>query len=121
MNTFVRLVFVVMFLPALILVGRFRDARARALRTILFLLILLFISVSIFFPRTIENIASLLRVNSGLDLGVYVLMLTHVSFIALSVSKIRILEKKIVTLAQELAVLRYGVEGEAKDSLKLRG
>ncbi len=116
MNTLLRLVLVVMFVPALISITRVRGARARAIRTICFVVILVFVAVAMFFPKTIEGAARIVRVNSGLDLTVYVITLTLVSFIALAVSKIRTLEKKIVILVQEIAILNYKIDD--KDSFK---
>jgi hypothetical protein len=104
MNIILRVLLTVLFVPALLGVTRFNGARARAFRAIAFVSSVIFFSISIFFPFIIEKAAEKLGLNSGLDLVVYSLTLSFVAISAYLIRRIRVADRKIAVLAQEIAI-----------------
>ena len=106
---FVRLFLVILFIPAFIVIARSIGSRSRAARTLLLLLLPSLFGYSIVFPETWQLMADFLNVDRGSDLLLYVTVLTLITYIGYSFSKFRYLEKRIVVLVREIALMR-GVE-----------
>lgn len=102
----IRLFLVALFVPAFIVLARSIGARSRALRSLLLFTFPALVGFSIVFPSIWQTFADLLGVDRGVDLLLYVTVLTLITYIGYSFGKFRTLEKKIATLVQELALLR---------------
>ena len=106
---FVRLFLVILFIPAFIVIARSIGSRSKAARTLLLFLSPALFGYSIVFPETWQLMADFLNVDRGSDLLLYVTVLTLITYIGYSFSKFRYLEKRIVVLVREIALMR-GVE-----------
>jgi hypothetical protein len=106
---FVRLFLVILFIPAFIVIARSIGSRSKAARTLLLFLLPALFGYSIVFPETWQLMADFLNVDRGSDLLLYVTVLTLITYIGYSFSKFRYLEKRIVVLVREIALMR-GVE-----------
>ena len=103
---FVRFLLVILFIPAFIVIARSLGSRSRALRTLLLFLFPSLIGFSVIFPRVWQSMADTLGIGKGIDLLIYLTVLTLVTYIGYSLGKFRYLEKRIAALVQELALLR---------------
>ena len=103
---FVRFLLVILFIPAFIVIARSLGSRSRALRTLLLFSFPSLIGFSIIFPRVWQSMADILGIDKGVDLLLYVMVLTLVTYIGYSFGKFRYLETRIAALVQELALLR---------------
>lgn len=106
----VRFVLIILFIPAFIVIARSLGSRSKALRSLLLFSFPALIGFSILFPGTWQSMADFLGLERGADLLLYVTVLTLVTYIGYSFGKFRHLEKRIATLAQELALLRAADE-----------
>ena len=109
----VRFLLVILFVPAFIVIARSLGSRSRALRSLLLFSFPSLVGFSIIFPRIWQSMADTLGIDKGVDLLLYVTVLTLVTYIGYSFGKFRYLEKRIATLVQELTLLRGS---ESKDS-----
>jgi hypothetical protein len=109
----VRFLLVILFVPAFIVIARSLGSRSRALRSLLLFSFPSLVGFSIIFPRIWQTMADTLGIDKGVDLLLYVTVLTLVTYIGYSFGKFRYLEKRIATLVQELTLLRGS---ESKDS-----
>jgi hypothetical protein len=109
----VRFLLVILFVPAFIVIARSLGSRSRALRSLLLFSFTSLVGFSIIFPRIWQTMADTLGIDKGVDLLLYVTVLTLVTYIGYSFGKFRYLEKRIATLVQELTLLRGS---ESKDS-----
>ena len=103
---FVRLFLVILFIPAFIVISRSIGSRSKAARTLLLFLLPALVGYSVIFPETWQSIANFVNVNRGSDLLLSVTVLTLITYIGYSFSKSRYLEKQIVVLVQQLALLQ---------------
>ena len=63
------------------------------------------VGFSIVFPGIWQSMADFIGIERGIDLLLYVTVLTLITYIGYSFSKFRYLEKRIATLVQEIALL----------------
>ena len=106
----VRFILVILFIPAFIVIARSLGSRSRALRSLLLFSFPSLVGFSIVFPRIWQSMADFIGIDRGVDLLLYVTVLTLVTYIGYSFGKFRYLEKRIATLVQELALLRAAHE-----------
>ena len=102
----VRFVLVMLFIPAFIVIARSLGSRSRALRTLLLFSFPSLVGFSIIFPRIWQSMADLLGIDRGVDLLLYVTVLTLVTYLGYSFGKFRHLEKRMARLVQEIALIR---------------
>ena len=102
----IRLVLILLFVPAFIVIARSIGSRSKAVRTILLFSFPSVIGFSILFPQVWQSMADVLGVDRGVDLLLYVTVLTLITYIGYSFGKFRYLEKRIATLVRELALLK---------------
>ena len=102
----IRILLILLFIPAFIVLARSLGSRSRALRTILLFSFPSLIGFSIIFPQVWQSMADLLGVDTGADLLLYVTILTLITYIGYSFGKFRHLEKRIALLVQELSLLK---------------
>ena len=102
----VRFLLVILFVPAFIVIARSLGSRSRALRSLLLFSFPSLVGFSIIFPRIWQTMADTLGIDKGVDLLLYVTVLTLVTYIGYSFGKFRYLEKRIATLVQELTLLQ---------------
>lgn len=102
----VRIVLVLLFFPALISITRSVGQRSKAFRSILLFVFTAFVGLSILNPKLWEDLAEILGVNSGLDLLLYLNVLSLLTYVAYALGKFRYLEKRIATLVKELALVK---------------
>ena len=102
----VRFLLVILFVPAFIVIARSLGSRSRALRSLLLFSFPSLVGFSIIFPRIWQTMADAMGIDKGVDLLLYVTVLTLVTYIGYSFGKFRYLEKRIATLVQELTLLR---------------
>ena len=108
----VRFILIILFIPAFIVLARSLGSRSRAIRSLLLFSFPALVGFSIVFPSTWQSMADLIGIERGVDLLLYVTVLTLVTYIGYSFGKFRYLEKRIATLAQELALLRAADENQ---------
>lgn len=101
----VRLFLVLLFIPAFIVLARSLGSRSRALRSLMLFTFPSLVGFSIVFPSIWQSMADLLGIDRGIDLLLYVTVLTLVTYIGYSFSKFRYMEKRIAVLAQKIALL----------------
>ena len=102
----VRFLLVILFVPAFIVISRSLGSRSRALRSLFLFSFPSLVGFSIIFPRIWQTMADTLGIDKGVDLLLYVTVLTLVTYIGYSFGKFRYLEKRIASLVQELTLLR---------------
>lgn len=102
----VRFFLVLLFVPAFIVLARSLGSRSRALRSLMLFTFPSLVGFSVVFPGIWQSMADLIGVGRGIDLLLYVTVLTLVTYIGYSFSKFRYLEKRIATLVQALALLQ---------------
>ena len=102
----VRFILILLFIPAFIVIARSLGSRSRALRSILLFSFPSLVGFSIVFPETWQSMADLIGIERGVDLLLYVTVLTLVTYIGYSFGKFRYLEKRIAILVKELALTR---------------
>ena len=102
----VRFVLVMLFIPAFIVIARSLGSRSRALRTLLLFSFPSLVGFSIIFPRIWQSMADFIGIDRGVDLLLYITVLTLVTYIGYSLGKFRYLEKRIATLVKEVALTR---------------
>ena len=102
----IRLVLILLFVPAFIVIARSIGSRSKAVRTMLLFSFPSVIGFSILFPQVWQSMADVLGVDRGVDLLLYVTVLTLITYIGYSFGKFRYLEKRIATLVRELALLK---------------
>lgn len=100
----IRVILVLLFLPAFVGITRSVGSRSRAFRSILLIVFIGLVGASILLPQLWEDAAQLLGVNSGIDLLLYGTVLALLTHVAYSLGKFRLMEKRIATLVQELAL-----------------
>lgn len=101
----VRFLLVLLFIPAFIVLARSLGSRSRAFRSLLLFTFPSLVGFSIVFPSIWQSMADVLGIDRGIDLLLYVTVLTLVTYIGYSFSKFRYLEKRIATLTQKIALL----------------
>ena len=102
----IRLLLVLLFIPAFIVLSRSIGSRSRAVRTILLFSLPSLVGYSVIFPETWQSMADVVGVDRGADLLLYVTVLTLITYIGYSFSKFRYLEKRIAILVQENTLLQ---------------
>ena len=102
----VRIILIMLFIPAFIVIARSLGSRSRALRSLLLFSFPSLVGFSIIFPEVWQSMADLIGIERGVDLLLYVTVLTMVTYIGYSFSKFRYLEKRIATLVKEVALAR---------------
>ena len=102
----VRFILIMLFIPAFIVIARSLGARSRAIRSLLLFSFPSLIGFSIVFPQIWQSMADFIGIDRGVDLLLYVTVLTLVTYIGYSFGKFRYLEKRIATLVRELALLK---------------
>ena len=102
----IRILLVLLFIPAFIVLARSLGSRSRALRSLLLFTFPSLVGFSIVFPSIWQSAADLIGIDRGVDLLLYVNVLTLITYIGYSFSKFRNLEKRIATLTQELAITK---------------
>ena len=102
----VRFCLVLLFIPAFIVLARSLGSRSRALRSLLLFSFPSLIGFSIVFPQVWQSMADALGISKGVDLLLYVTILTLITYIGYSFGKFRNVEKRIAILVQELAILK---------------
>jgi len=105
----VRITLVMLFIPAFVVIARSLGSRSRALRTLLLFSFPSLVGFSIIFPQIWQSMANFIGIERGVDLLLYVTVLTLVTYIGYSFGKFRYLEKRIATLVKEVA-LAHGEE-----------
>jgi hypothetical protein len=108
----IRLFLVLLFIPAFIVLARSLGSRSRALRSLMLFTFPSLVGFSIIFPKIWQSAADIIGIDRGVDLLLYVTVLTLTTYIGYSFSKFRYLEKRIATLTQELALLRAAHENQ---------
>lgn len=101
----VRLFLVLLFIPAFIVLARSLGSRSRALRSLMLFTFPSLVGFSIVFPSIWQSMADLLGIDRGIDLLLYVTVLTLVTYIGYSFSKFRYMEKRVAVLTQKIALL----------------
>lgn len=102
----VRFFLVLLFIPAFIVLARSLGSRSRALRSLMLFTFPALVGFSIIFPSIWQTMADFIGIDRGIDLLLYVTVLTLVTYIGYSFSKFRYLEKRIAALVQALAQLQ---------------
>jgi hypothetical protein len=102
----IRFLLVLLFIPAFIVLARSLGSRSRALRSLMLFTFPSLVGFSIVFPGIWQSMADLIGIERGVDLLLYVTVLTLITYIGYSFSKFRYLEKRIATLVQALALLQ---------------
>ena len=102
----VRFVLTLLFIPAFIVIARSLGSRSRALRSILLFSFPSLVGFSLIFPGTWQSMADIIGIERGVDLLLYVTVLTLITYIGYSFGKFRYLEKRIATLVKEVALAR---------------
>jgi len=102
----IRIILVLLFVPAFVGITRSVGSRSKAFRSILLFVFIGLVALSILSPQLWEDAAQILGVNSGVDLLLYGTVLALMTHIAYSLGKFRLMEKRIATLVQELALLK---------------
>jgi len=106
----VRFLLVLLFIPAFIVLARSLGSRSRAFRSLLLFTFPSLVGFSIVFPSIWQSMADVLGIDRGIDLLLYVTVLTLVTYIGYSFSKFRYLEKRIATLTQKIALLETNIQ-----------
>jgi hypothetical protein len=106
----IRFLLVLLFIPAFIVLARSLGSRSRALRSLMLFTFPSLVGFSIVFPAIWQSMADLIGIERGVDLLLYVTVLTLITYIGYSFSKFRYLEKRIATLTQKIALLEATTE-----------
>ena len=101
----IRFFLVLLFIPAFVVLARSLGSRSRALRSLMLFTFPSLVGFSVVFPSIWQSMADLIGIERGVDLLLYVTVLTLITYIGYSFSKFRYLEKRIATLVQEIALL----------------
>ena len=102
----IRFFLVLLFIPAFIVLARSLGSRSRALRSLMLFTFPSLVGFSIVFPSIWQSMADLIGIERGVDLLLYVTVLTLITYIGYSFSKFRYLEKRVATLVKEIALIR---------------
>jgi hypothetical protein len=102
----IRLFLVLLFIPAFIVLARSLGSRSRALRSLMLFTFPSLVGFSIIFPSIWQSMADIIGIDRGVDLLLYVTVLTLITYIGYSFSKFRYLEKRVATLVKEIALIR---------------
>jgi len=106
----IRFFLVLLFIPAFVVLARSLGSRSRALRSLMLFTFPSLVGFSVVFPSIWQSMADVLGVDRGIDLLLYVTVLTLVTYIGYSFSKFRYLEKRIAALTQKIALLEATTE-----------
>ena len=106
----IRIFLVLLFIPAVVVLARSLGSRSRALRSLMLFTFPSLVGFSVVFPSIWQSMADVLGVDRGIDLLLYVTVLTLVTYIGYSFSKFRYLEKRIAALTQKIALLEAATE-----------
>ena len=102
----IRVFLVMLFIPAFIVIARSLGSRSRALRSLLLFSFPSLVGSSIVFPRMWQSMADFVGIDRGVDLLLFVTVLTLVAYIGYSFGKFRHLEKRIAILVKEVSLAR---------------
>ena len=102
----IRFILVMLFIPAFIVIARSLGSRSRALRSLLLFSFPSLVGFSIVFPRIWQTMADFIGIDRGVDLLLYVTVLTLITYIGYSFGKFRYLEKRIAILVKEVSLAR---------------
>ena len=102
----IRFFLLLLFIPAFVVLARSLGSRSRALRSLMLFTFPSLVGFSIIFPSIWQSAADLIGIDRGVDLLIYVTVLTLITYIGYSFSKFRYLEKRIATLVKEIALIR---------------
>src|SRR5699024_5367032 len=78
----------------------------QAVRRVLLALFALVTAAAILFPAIVGRVAELVGVGRGTDLLLYLLVIAFLSFIATSLRRVKMLDRRITELTRELALLQ---------------
>ena len=106
----IRFLLVLFFIPAFIVLARSLGSRSRALRSLLLFSFPSLVGFSIIFPKIWQSMADVIGIDRGVDLLLYVTVLTLVTYIGYSFGKYRVIEKRIAVLTQELAIIKQNIK-----------
>ena len=106
----IRVFLAIAFFPAFLGLIRLSNAKSRALRILMLLLLLLATFSFLIVPGVWDKVADYIGINSGLDLLVYATILSMLTYIAYAMNKFRDAERRLTIVARELALLRELVE-----------
>ena len=90
--------------------ARSLGSRSRALRSLLLFSFPSLVGFSIIFPKIWQSMADVIGIDRGVDLLLYVTVLTLVTYIGYSFGKYRVIEKRIAVLTQELAIIKQNIK-----------
>ena len=102
----IRFILVMLFIPAFIVIARSLGSRSRALRSLLLFSFPSLVGFSIVFPRIWQTMADFIGIDRGVDLLLYVTVLTLITYIGYSFGKFRYIEKRIAILVKEVSLAR---------------
>lgn len=86
------------------------DARHQAVRRVLLVGFVIAAVSAILAPSWLSALAALLGVGRGTDLLLYLLVIAFLSFIATSLRRVKMLDRRITQLTRELALLQTRLE-----------
>lgn len=86
------------------------DARHQAVRRVLLVGFVLVAVSAILAPSWLSALAALVGVGRGTDLLLYLLVIAFLSFIATSLRRVKVLDRRITELTRELALLQARLE-----------
>lgn len=104
-----RLLFVLLFVPAFLLGATTTRRFARELRIVLFLGFLTLVAVLVIHPVILESIAQVMGVNSALDLVVFVITVGLLTLGFYVNSKFERQQEKLSALASKYALLEFQI------------
>jgi hypothetical protein len=108
----IRIFLILLFIPAFIVLARSLGSRSRAVRTLLLFTFPSLVGFSILFPGVWQRIADAVGVARGVDLLLYVVVLTLITYIGYSIGKFRHLEQRISVLTKCLALIENESENQ---------
>ncbi len=100
----IRLLLIALFVPVLLLLVMRRDARFRAMRALVGLFFLALVAYSVIFPDTWQSLANSLGVGRGADLLLYLMVVAFITFAALTIKKLREIDRRYANLVRRLAI-----------------
>lgn len=112
----VRIILALAFIPAFVFLVRGVGSRARAARGVVLIFGLGTTGLLLTSPHMINSAAERIGINSGIDLVVYLTVLSLTTHIGYSVGKFRRLEKRMSVLVHQLAVKQAVANGETPPS-----
>lgn len=100
----IRILLIVSFAPVLVLLVMRRDARFRAMRALIGVFFVALVVYSVIFPDTWQSLANSLGVGRGADLLLYLMVVAFITFAALTIKKLREIDRRYANLVRRLAI-----------------